>query len=435
MKTYNKAFTLVELIVVIVILSILATLAVLSFGSQSSSARDSTRLSDLASLSKWLGVKVVTTWAYPMPDSWVSIYASWILIWYQWNIWNSVLTQINASQWGFQDPIDKNYYTYSINSSKNKFQILTFLENQSSIWFDLSPLSLSINALDYLNRYPYTRWDLVWIILSWWTLEPIQSNYNQASLTWINISNTNTLYTIQFSNNDSASWTWFSLLGNLLSRRSDLSSNVLIYSADSSIIWYWDMETLSWTKLKDMTWRWNDWTFNWTLPIDWKISKWRDFNGTSDYIDFWNPNILKVTDNFSISLWFRKKWWPTWYPAIISHWSMWWAIWLSNLAWDVWKIFVSQSTQPPYINSTTIPQDLAWYFLVVTKQWNVTNIYVNWVKEGSFAASPTFTISDTLRIWKDQLWVWYWQWTVDETKIYSRVISDNEILSQYNLSK
>lgn len=52
----NWWFTLVELIVVIVILAILATIAFLSFWSQSSSARDSTRLSDLASISKWLTI-------------------------------------------------------------------------------------------------------------------------------------------------------------------------------------------------------------------------------------------------------------------------------------------------------------------------------------------------------------------------------------------
>ena len=48
----TTAFTLVELIVVIVILAILATIAFLSFSNQSSSARDSTRLSDVANLSK-----------------------------------------------------------------------------------------------------------------------------------------------------------------------------------------------------------------------------------------------------------------------------------------------------------------------------------------------------------------------------------------------
>jgi prepilin-type N-terminal cleavage/methylation domain-containing protein len=51
-KQFQKAFTLVELIVVIVILAILATIAFLSFSSQSASARDSTRLSDMNNIAK-----------------------------------------------------------------------------------------------------------------------------------------------------------------------------------------------------------------------------------------------------------------------------------------------------------------------------------------------------------------------------------------------
>ena len=54
MKKYTrstaKGFTLVELIVVIVILAILATIAFLSFGSQSATARDSKRKTDLTGI-------------------------------------------------------------------------------------------------------------------------------------------------------------------------------------------------------------------------------------------------------------------------------------------------------------------------------------------------------------------------------------------------
>lgn len=50
----NKGFTLVELIVVITILAILWTIAFISLQWYSSDARDSTRISDTASMNKVL---------------------------------------------------------------------------------------------------------------------------------------------------------------------------------------------------------------------------------------------------------------------------------------------------------------------------------------------------------------------------------------------
>ncbi len=205
MKTYNKAFTLVELIVVIVILSILATLAVLSFGSQSSSARDSTRLSDLASLSKWLGVKVVVTWAYPMPDLYKNILSWTWVIGYQWEVWDTVKRVLSTDKANFKDPLDLVNYSYVVNAWKNKAQLLAFLENQSSLSYNPfygnpfygSDNGFDVNATSYTSRYPFVKWDTLWVILvSTWangapTYTPIQDvsvNNYWVTASWVDIS-------------------------------------------------------------------------------------------------------------------------------------------------------------------------------------------------------------------------------------------------------
>ncbi len=59
-RSMTKGFTLVELIVVIVILGILATIAFLSFGSQSASARDSKRVTDLSNIVSKVQVTLTT---------------------------------------------------------------------------------------------------------------------------------------------------------------------------------------------------------------------------------------------------------------------------------------------------------------------------------------------------------------------------------------
>lgn len=57
-----------ELVVVIAILAILGTIGFLSIGGYSSKARDSTRVGDMAQLSKSLDLSIVQAGTYPDPD-------------------------------------------------------------------------------------------------------------------------------------------------------------------------------------------------------------------------------------------------------------------------------------------------------------------------------------------------------------------------------
>lgn len=64
-----RGFTLVELIVVITILAILGTIGFLSLQSYTARSRDSSRVADIANISRALNVYVATAGNYPMPDS------------------------------------------------------------------------------------------------------------------------------------------------------------------------------------------------------------------------------------------------------------------------------------------------------------------------------------------------------------------------------
>jgi len=60
------------------------------------------------------------------------------------------------------DPKDKNYYTYSINGNKTKYQLLTLLENNPTIAYNenINKNTKLINQtyarIDYTTRYPYS---------------------------------------------------------------------------------------------------------------------------------------------------------------------------------------------------------------------------------------------------------------------------------------
>ena len=114
-KQQTKAFTLVELIIVITILAILATIWFMSFQSYTADARDWKRKSDLWELRSWLEVYQAKNATLPNPDNYVTI--TWIS--YQWYAWTNVLSKLRAWD-SFQDPTDKQYYTYSTNLTKDK---------------------------------------------------------------------------------------------------------------------------------------------------------------------------------------------------------------------------------------------------------------------------------------------------------------------------
>ena len=180
----HKAFTLVELIVVITILAVLATVAFISFQGYSTESRDTKRMSDIATISKWLQVYLASNSQIPEPSetkTTVSFSGSELVT--QWYAGESVLNILRVKE--AQDPTDKTFYTYAINANNTKFQLVGFLENTQTA----NNLFQNTIFADYAERNIYSAWESVGIFLDE-TNTPIQELWNTA----IELENNSTVY-------------------------------------------------------------------------------------------------------------------------------------------------------------------------------------------------------------------------------------------------
>ncbi|MDD3302205.1 MAG: InlB B-repeat-containing protein [Candidatus Gracilibacteria bacterium] len=123
LKNHKIAFTLVELIVTIVILAILGTIAFISFQGYSKNARDTQRIADINHVEKSLGLFVVNTGFYPIPDKSKDITYMGGTAWIEGTLGDTVLKNIDKVSKTPLDPLTLNEYTYSITPSKTEYQI------------------------------------------------------------------------------------------------------------------------------------------------------------------------------------------------------------------------------------------------------------------------------------------------------------------------
>lgn len=164
-------FTLVELIVVITILVILWTIAFINLGGFSGSARDATRVSDLTNITQGLEMTLVKNGVVIPPEApspgWVVTLTSsgWVsVIGYQWVAGATTLSFIKMSD--ARDPTDKKYYTYVTNGNYTKYQLLTLMEDSSTVtaYETPSPFGRGFGwgligqaFADYTSRFPATK--------------------------------------------------------------------------------------------------------------------------------------------------------------------------------------------------------------------------------------------------------------------------------------
>jgi len=196
----KKGFTLVELIVVITILAILWTLGFVSFQWYTLSARDSTRITEVRSISKLLNLFKLKTESYPLPDNSITITASWGIVWYQWFAWSWVFSTIwYSNEW--VDPLDGTLYTYYALPSGRSMQMLALME-KDSLTNNLSPTTTA-NA-DLSGRYPMVYGNKLWIITWTW-------NISAQSLTWVttvDLTNGTETYVVHVNNSRQYQWSW-----------------------------------------------------------------------------------------------------------------------------------------------------------------------------------------------------------------------------------
>lgn len=202
----KKAFTLVELIIVITILAILATIAFASFQNFTKDARDWNRITTLKNIESGLILYNIKTNKYPDPEEYVEILSWNILLIKQWIVWNDVSQKIKLNKEAL-DPKDKTNYIYSITWNGKKYQLWTYLEENKLISYIpqiAKTYAIDVNNIDYTNRYFYTIWNKVWILLEEQTQKPILKT---QTLTWINLETNTGSYVVYFSN-DTQSWSY-----------------------------------------------------------------------------------------------------------------------------------------------------------------------------------------------------------------------------------
>lgn len=316
-KQFLKGFTLVELIIVITILAILGTIGFVSFQNYITDTRDSKKMSSIKNIEKWIITYQIKVWNYPEPDNKIDIL--WIS--YQWYVWAWVEKAIQLRK---NQELDQKEYIYSLRTDKLKYQLWVYLENSKKV-FSLFPQLYA--SSQYENKYLYTIWDLVWIIIQKDTNIPVQDIF-----TWSLNLNTNTwTYIVKFNNSMTTGAVIIWSGSNLLAKISDtqymcqLSGNCIqsgVSCNDIKIKYpssedgiYWIDPDGSQTAISsfqvycDMTTDGGGWTLLWSAqvwgvginPISWTIAT--DTSITSQDPLWWNTIWNWWTVNSKLQSW------------------------------------------------------------------------------------------------------------------------------------
>lgn len=124
----KKAFTLIELVVVITILGVLSIFGFISYSWYATSARDTSRVTDLKSIAKTLEYFAIEHDSYPLPSESTAITFSWTVVWNQGIIWQSVLEQVRRLATIPFDPLTGTEYAYSVSADLSRYQLWSVSE-------------------------------------------------------------------------------------------------------------------------------------------------------------------------------------------------------------------------------------------------------------------------------------------------------------------
>lgn len=385
----SSAFTLVELIIVITILAILATIGFMSYQSYIADARDANRTTSIKSAQDWLEIYIVKNASYPSPDNY-AILSSWATLWFQWYAWVSVLSSLRSWD-SFQDSTDKQYYTYSVDINKTKYQLLAMLELNTTSYNDLINHTY---AIDYTNRYVYTLWTGFWVYLSWSTKIPVQelnswttvavNTANIIVVTSNSIYNNITTYTAWCDSPDiiigtyiiSACNIWTTISGtwiNSYGKFFQWGENVAWDS--SSFVWIWnnciwdrDIQACS----SNQTWQPTSWLASVSDNISWGVDRWYDWS-TSDTrwpCTYWYhvPTLSDWSNIVTLWWWWTNgismqnalklpfAWWRYWpdgsiyYPSSALYWmsTVYSTTWARNFNITTWNISLADYNIRPW---------------------------------------------------------------------------------------
>lgn len=230
MKIQNKGFTLVELIVVITILAVLATIGFVSFTGYSQISRDSKRKADISLINKWLQVYQTRNDIVPEPsEQKVTIKDGTTNLLIQWYAKIDILREIAVSD--AIDPLDNQYYIYTTNATKTKFQVLGYLEN---------PVAMNSifgqSYADLSQRYLFSMWTGLWVLLDEITQQPINAISSQD----IDLQINNDDFLTVFSNSKQLTLSWSNLVTEITSNGNQWVEDTPTYSLNG-----WDFSVNS----------------------------------------------------------------------------------------------------------------------------------------------------------------------------------------------
>lgn len=147
MKSYNRGFTLAEIIVVIAIIAILSTIGFISYTKYTSSSRDAVRWADIMNMNRILSLHKTSRLRYPKASDAVQVSYSWAKIWDQWVFWKETIVELGKIFGDLEDPKFNNKYTYSVTANKKEYQLWAVFENESDIPSGWASVALGLPSL------------------------------------------------------------------------------------------------------------------------------------------------------------------------------------------------------------------------------------------------------------------------------------------------
>lgn len=354
------------------------------FLSSNETSRDAVRYTDLLKINDELKLYYSKNNTYPLPEKSVNITASWYILTYQWYAWEETFKNLWINS--IKDPkTNKNfkyldYYTYSTNEKKQKFQLMAFYEFEKNGRY--SPLK---------KRIPFNYWDKVWIAIENKTERPIQETEM-----WVDVMNTLDSYSIYIDNKNVLIWDKLKLwrLSNVTpfvkTLKSQAQSCLDIKNAWWNETWFyyinpflqssWDIQKEAIIAYCDMESDWGWWTriyykdkknvcYNWSITYDEKTLK------------------SLFTKDFAVSDTLK---------SLKSEWS--WIIKdinFKNWNFDFRKMTNVANCKAPNWNSWS--NDYTWWFLNI--QWKLSTLWT-WNEMFYWCHTKKAVWNDTiLRIW------------------------------------
>lgn len=151
-------------------------------------SRDTLRYANLLQINDDLRLFYAKNNTYPLPEDAVSITASGEILTYQWYFWEKNFQDMAIS--AIKDPLGDrlfkflNYYTYTTDEAKQRFQLMAFYESDEKVTYN--PIA---------KRYPYLYGQDVWIAIDQKSGRPIQE-----TKLWVDVLHTLEPYAIYMNN-------------------------------------------------------------------------------------------------------------------------------------------------------------------------------------------------------------------------------------------